>query len=440
MMDPPATRYARCGDLNLAYQVFGEGELDLVFIPGWISHVDLAWEVPAYARFMSRVARFARVIVFDKRGSGLSDPVKDPPTLLERAEDVGAVMDAVGSTRASLVGYSEGGPLAAVYAATRPEKIRSIILYGTLMKGSVLPAGTVSALFDALEHWGEGRTLPIFARSVPDTAATRQARGAFERAAMSPGLARGLLDAVLNLDISDLLPRIQVPTLVLHRDAEIIPISHARWVASQIPNSKLVEMPGVDHQPWIGDPDRVLRELEEFLTGTAADHPTERQLATVLFSDIVGSTEIARADGDHRWNTRLDDFLSLARRHIVRSSGVFVNTIGDGVLARFATPDDAMKAAFAVHRAGEECGFTLRSGMHTGGVEIRADGDLAGIAVHVAARVQTTAAPGEILVTRTVAELLEGSGFMFDDRGDHDLKGIDGSRRLYAARVSASAI
>lgn len=440
MIDPPATRYARSGDLNLAYQVFGEGAIDLVFIPGWISHVDLAWEVPAYARFMSRVARFARVIVFDKRGSGLSDPVKDPPTLLERSADVGAVMDAVGSTRASLIGYSEGGPLAAVYAATRPEKVRSIVLYGTLMKGSVLPAGTVSALFDALEHWGEGRTLPIFARSVPDTPATRQARGAFERAAMSPGLARGLLDAVLNLDITELLPRIQVPTLVLHRDAEIIPIDHARWVASQIPNAKLVEMPGVDHQPWIGDPDRVLRELEQFLTGSASEHPAERQLATVLFSDIVGSTEIARAEGDHRWHARLDDFLSMARRHIARNSGIFVKPIGDGVLARFSTPDDAMKAALAIHRAGDECGFTLRSGMHTGGVEVRDDGDLAGIAVHFAARVQTAADPGEILVTRTVAELLEGSEFVFTDRGEHDLKGIDGSRRLYAARASAAAL
>jgi class 3 adenylate cyclase len=293
-------------------------------------------------------------------------------------------------------------------------------------------------LFDALDHWGEGRTLPIFAPSVPDTPAARHARGAFERAAMSPGLARALLDAIINLDIGEILPTIRVPTLVLHRAAEIIPVEHARWVASQIPGSTLVEVPGVDHQPWIGDAERILTELEQFVTGHTAERPAERQLATVLFSDIVGSTEIARAEGDHRWKEQLDDFESLARRQIVRSNGQFVKTTGDGLLARFTTPDDALQAAFALHRIAEEFGFALRSGLHTGGVETRGDGDVAGIAVHMAARVQAAAQPNEILVTRTVTELLEGSAFAFADRGEHELKGIEGTRRLFSARASAT--
>lgn len=438
MIDPPATRYARCGDLSIAYQVFGDGDFDLVFIPGWISHLDLAWEVPAYARFMSRVSRFARVILFDKRGSGLSDPVKDAPTLLERAADVSAVMEAVGSTRASLFGYSEGGPLAAVCAATAPEKVRSIVLYGTLARGSALPARTVASLFDALDHWGEGRTLPIFAPSVPDTPAARQARGTFERVAMSPGLARALLDAVINLDISEVLPTIRVPTLVLHRDSEVIPVEHARWIASQITGAKFVELPGADHQPWIGDADRIVHELEEFLTGHAHELPPERHLATVLFSDIVGSTRIAHEEGDHRWKEHLDDFYALARRAIARNSGHLVKTVGDGLIARFDAPDDALQAALALHRVANECGFTLRSGMHAGAIEIAGDGDIAGIAVHVAARVQAAAEPNEILVTRTVTELLEGSAFTFLDRGERELKGIDGRRQLFAARASAT--
>lgn len=437
MIEPPTTRYAPCGDLSIAYQVFGEGDFDLVFIPGWISHVDLAWEVPAYARFMSRVARFARVIVFDKRGSGLSDPVHDAPTLLERAEDVGAVLDAVGSTRASLFGYSEGGPLAAVYAATEPAKVRSVVLYGTLMRGSALPAPVVMGLFDALEHWGDGRTLPLFAPSVPDTPAARHARGTFERAAMSPGLARALLNAVITIDVSDFLPSIRVPTLVLHRESEIIPVEHARWVASKIADAKYVELPGVDHQPWVGDADRVLAELEEFLVGHEIEHPTERHLATVIFSDIVGSTTIARIDGDRRWRERLEEFHALARRTVARRNGHLVKTIGDGLLARFVAPDDALRASIALHRMADQCGFTLRTGVHTGGIELSADGDVSGIAVHLAARVQAAAAPNEILVTRTVADVLEGSAFLFSDRGEHELKGIDGPRRLYAARPGA---
>jgi pimeloyl-ACP methyl ester carboxylesterase/class 3 adenylate cyclase len=438
-MGVPETRYARSvsGD-SIAYQVIGDGPLDLLFVPGFVSNLEVFRAEPAIARFYERLASFSRLILLDKRGTGLSDPLPGPQTLEERIEDVQTVMDAVGSDRAALLGLSEGAAMAMVYAAAYPDRTAALVLCGAIVGGGVdeHPAGdrwadAVRRIEDAARGWGDGATMALLA---PDTDATAQQLGAFERAGASPRMARELIAMWLQTDVRGVLPSITVPTLLLHRRDEIFPVEAAREIAAEIPGAKLVELPGRDHMPWFGDAEAYVSEIEEFLTGTRARGPADRVLATVLMTDIVGSTARAAALGDAAWRdvvARHDDFV---RSQLRRFDGREVKQTGDGFLATFDGPARAILCARAiVEAAPDELGIGVRAGIHTGEVEI-VGADLRGVAVHIAARVCAQAGAGEVLVSSTVKELVLGSGLEFADRGGHSLKGVPGEWRLYAVQ------
>jgi pimeloyl-ACP methyl ester carboxylesterase len=438
---PPETRYARSGDLSIAYQVVGDGPIDLVHIPGILSHVDLAWENPKYSRFMERLSAFARVLVYDKRGMGLSDPVTEPPSVEERIDDTRAVMDAAGSERAVVFGCSEGATLAAFFAAAYPQRVTHAILYGSFARilpdepdypwgdyGNAIEA--METIEAALEAWGEGVTLTLLAPSVLGTD-EQPWWGRFERAAISPSTLKILMAANMELDLRSALPTIQAPTLVMHRDGDMIPIGGARYVAERIPNARFVELHGDDHWPWVYDPDEVCDHIEEFLTGHRAAPKTDRVLATVMFTDIVGSTERATELGDRRWRELLDAHEQLTRSELERHQGREVKTTGDGVLATFDGPARGIRCARAVAEGTDRLGLPIRAGLHTGECEIR-DSDIGGIAVHIGARVMAEAGPGEVLVSRTVKDLTVGSDIAFEDRGACRLKGVPGEWELFA--------
>jgi class 3 adenylate cyclase len=439
-MDTPETKYARCGDLSIAYQVVGDGPIDLVHIPGIVSNVDLAWEDSGYRRFMERLSSFARVIVYDKRGMGCSDPLAAPPSVEERIDDTRAVMDAVGVEHAAILGASEGATLAAYFAAAHPQRASHAVLYGSFAR--LLPdppdypwgwddefiEKSVSGL---LEGWGTGWMLNLLAPSKLNDEATRRWWGRYERASTSPRMTLVLMGANLELDIRSVLPSVQAPTLVLHRTGDIVPIGGARYVADRIPGARLVEMEGEDHWPWIEDPDEVCDHVEEFLTGTRREPETDRVLATVLFTDIVGSTERAAQLGDSRWRRLLDEHESVMRAQLDRYRGREVKTTGDGFLATFDGPARAIRCARDAVRGLHDVGIDIRTGIHTGECELR-NGDIGGIAVHIGARVMSTAGPGEILVSSTVRDLTVGSDIDFEDRGSRPLKGVPGEWRLYA--------
>jgi class 3 adenylate cyclase len=434
----PETRYAKSGDVNIAYQVVGDGPRDLVLVPGFVSHLDLDWEEPRYAHFLRRLASFSRLIAFDKRGTGLSDRPGGLPDLETRMDDVRAVMDAAGSEQAALFGYSEGGPMCILFAATYPERTSSLVLYGTYAKrrdpDEEYPWAptweTRQADADEIEReWGAEANLGTMAPSA-DEAMVRWWR-ARARASASPGAAKALILMNSQIDVRHVLPTIHVPTLVLHRsgDRDSRP-EEGRYIAERIPGARFVELEGEDHLVSI-HPDEILDEVEEFLTGVRRGPDPDRVLATVLFTDIVGSTERANELGDRAWRELLERHHELVRRHLARFHGREVDTAGDGFLATFDGPARAIRCARAIADAVRHLGLQVRAGVHTGEVEL-ANGDIRGITVHVGARVATSARPGEVLVSSTVKDLVAGAGIAFEERGTHELKGVPGEWRLYA--------
>lgn len=441
-MDVPETRYARSGDVSIAYQVVGEGPFDLVFAPGWVSHVEEAWELPELRRFLERLASFSRLIVFDKRGTGMSDRVPNDalPTLEERVDDIRAAMDAAGSEAAAIFGVSEGGNMSVLFAATYPERTRALVTFGVFAKRvwspdypwAPRPEERAAAVEQVRREWGREMDLRQLAPSVPDDPVFKRGLLAYLRRSASPGAAAALLRMNTEVDVRAVLPAIRVPTLVIHRrgdrDARV---EEGRWVAAQIPGARFVELDGEDHLPWVGDAASVLGAVEEFLTGTRPPPEPDRTLATVLFTDIVGSTTKAAELGDLAWRTLLERHHALIRRQLARFRGREVDTAGDGFLASFDGPARAIRCACAIVEAVRELGLEVRAGVHTGECEL-ADGKVAGIAVHVGARVAEAARPGEVLVSQTVKDLVVGSGIVFAERGAAELKGVPGEWRLYA--------
>jgi class 3 adenylate cyclase len=436
----PETRYAKSGDLNIAYQVVGEGPLDLVYVAGWISNIELAWEEPLYARFLRRLASFSRLIMFDKRGTGLSDPVPLDalPTLEERMDDLRAVLQAAGSERTALFGHSEGGSMSVLFAAAHPERTVALATFGIFAKRIWSPdypwAPTPEARREMIEQlergWGGDMDLHELVPSAD--AAYKRRLATYLRRSASPGAAVALLRMNTHIDTRAVLPTIRVPTLVLNRRGDLdADVEEGRWIASQIPGARFVELAGVDHLPWVGDQDSVLDEVQEFLTGVRPPPEPDRVLATVLFTDIVGSTERASALGDRRWRELLERHHDVVRRHLDRFQGTEVDTAGDGFLATFDGPARAVRCARAIGEALRELGIDVRAGLHTGECELVGD-KVAGVAVHTGARVAAKAGPGEVFVSQTVKDLVAGSGIEFDERGEHVLKGVPGQWRLYA--------
>ena len=437
-MQKPETYYAKSGDVHIAYQVVGEGSLDVVLVPGFISHLDVDWDEPRSAHFLRRLASFARLILFDKRGTGLSDRPGGLPDLETRMDDVRAVMDAARSPRAALFGYSEGGPMSILFAATYPDRISALALYGTYAKRAGpdedypwCPTWKErQSTAEAIETtWGAESDLGKMAPNA-DQEMVRWWR-ARARASASPRAARDLILMNSQIDVRAILPMIRVPTLVLHRAGDRdSKLEEGRYVATHIKDARFVELEGEDHVPFI-DPDQILDEVEEFLTGVRREPDADRLLATILFTDIVASTERAAELGDARWRQLLDRHDEVVARTIERFQGRRVKTTGDGVVATFDGPARAVRGAAAIREGAAGIGLGLRVGVHTGEVERRGE-DIGGIAVHLAARVMAQARPGEILVSSTVKDLVVGSGIEFEDRGVFVLKGIPGEWRLHA--------
>jgi pimeloyl-ACP methyl ester carboxylesterase len=436
------TRYARSGEVNIAYQVVGEGPLDLVFVSGWVSNLDLMWEEPSFARFLRRLASFSRLILFDKRGTGLSDRVPDDdlPTLEARMDDVRAVLDAVGAERAALLGHSEGGPMCLLFAATYPERTVALVLIGTYARrlvGDGYPFGAAPQAYEAFlqeiaDGWGGPVGLEGRAPSLVDDERFRTWWSDYLRMSASPGAALALTRMNGDIDVRPALETIAVPTLVVHRTGDrSLPVEGARYLADRIRGARLAELPGDDHLPFVGDQDAILDEIEEFLTGVRRGVETDRVLATVLFTDIVGSTDRAVQLGDRAWRDLLDSHHLAVRRELDRWRGTEVDTVGDGFLATFDGPARAIRCACAIRDAVRRLGLEVRAGLHTGECEVQGD-TVAGIAVHIGARVSALAGAGEVLVSSTVKDLVAGSGIEFDERGEQELKGVPGRWRLYS--------
>ncbi len=432
-MAMPVTRYAKSGDVHVAYQIFGSGSIDLVFVPGFVSHIENYWDHPDLARWLLRLASFARVAMFDKRGTGLSDRVSEFPSLDLRMDDARAVMDAAGIEPAALLGISEGGPMAALFAATYPQRCQGLVLYGSFARSSswLSVEGLETYLRYVDKAWGSGRSLPMFAPSRQNDLALQQWWGRFERLDASPAAAIAVMQMLTQIDVSDILSSVHVPTLVIHCTGDpLINVESGRFLADHIPGARLLELPGHDHLFFIHE--QIGDAMEEFLTGSISAAESDRVLATVLFTDIVGSTARAEQLGDQRWHNLLDAHHTTVRRELARSRGKEVKSLGDGFLATFDGPARAVRCACAIAEAVGPLDIQVRSGLHTGEIEI-ADHDVQGIAVHIASRVSALAGPGEVLVSRTVKDLVAGSGLRFNERGRHSLKGLQEPMDLYAA-------
>ncbi len=432
----PDTHYAKCGDLQIAYQVFGEGNVNLVIVPPFVSNVENFWDEPDFARWLQRLGSFARVLMFDKRGTGLSDRVNELPGLDSRIDDLRGVMDAAGFEKAAVMGMSEGGSLAALYAATYPQRCDALVFYGCFARfASWLPTKEALDAFLGYidQHWGTGGSLPLFGPTRGGGAAFQRWWGKFERLGASPSAAKALMRMNSQIDVSDILSAIRVPTLVVHRTDDVtINIEGGRYLAKNIPGARLVELPGTDHIPFIGDnAAEILDAIEEFLTGSKKTVVPDRVLATVLFTDIVGSTEKAAELGDRRWRDLLDRHNAIIRRNISRFRGRETNKTGDGFLITFDGPARAVRCACAIADEIRSIGVEIRAGLHTGECE-EIDDNIGGIAVHIGARVAALAAPSQVLASSTVRDLVAGSGLRFIDRGEHSLKGVPGEWRVYA--------
>jgi pimeloyl-ACP methyl ester carboxylesterase len=437
----PSTRYAKSGNVHVAYQVFGEGNIDLVFVPGFISNIENYWEEPSFARWLRKLTGFARVITFDKRGTGLSDRVEVLPTMDERMDDVRAVMDAAGSKRAAVFGLSEGGSLATLFAAHYPERCQALVLCGAFAKfSSWFPtAEKLNAFYDYVEKdWGTGANIAAWAPAKKDDPAFREWWARRERVSASPAAVVALMRMNSMIDISGILPYVRVPTLVIHRTQDpVVSVEGGRQLAKSIPNARLLELPGINHLPYLGDDvDQIFNEVTEFLTGVRPVAVVERILTTVLLTDIVDSTQHAEAIGDRRWRELLDAHNSIFRRELARFRGIEVKTLGDGFLATFDGPGRAIHCSLALIATLRSLGIEIRAGLHTGEVEV-GQNDVRGIAVHVAARVVALAQPSECLVTRTVKDLVAGAEIRFTGRGKRDLKGLAEAIDLFAASSSS---
>ena len=435
----PETRYAMSGDVSIAYQVVGDGPLDLIMVPGWISHLDHYWDNPRIARFYRRLASFARLIRFDKRGTGLSDRAVAMPTLEQRMDDVRAVLDAVDSKRAVVFGISEGGGMSVLFAATYPERTTSLTLYGSYARSAWAPdypCGRTDEEFEARissfrQTWGTGRTAAVFSPSTAADETEREWAAANERTAASPGAMEALQRMNREIDVRHVLGAIRVPTLVLHRTGDrVVSVEHGRYLARHIPGAKHVEFAGDDHA-WATNGDEILGELELFLTGSSRSSEPDRILATVLFTDIVESTRKAVELGDRGWRNLLEEHHAAVRDQLHRFRGREIDTAGDGFLAAFDGPARAVRAATAIAAEMKRLGLDIRAGVHTGECEVMGD-KLSGIAVHIGARVAALSGPGEVLVSRTVKDLVAGSGLKLRERGTHELKGIPGAWQLYS--------
>jgi pimeloyl-ACP methyl ester carboxylesterase/DNA-binding winged helix-turn-helix (wHTH) protein len=446
LMRPPETMYARSGDVNIAYQVIGDAPLDLVFVMGWVSHLEYFWREPNFARFLMRLASFSRLILFDKRGTGLSDrvPIHELPTLEQRMDDVRAVMDAVGSERAALCGVSEGGPMCSLFAATYPEKTLALVMIGTYAKrirDDEYPWGPTieqrEQFFEVMrKQWGGPVGIDERAPSLANDPEFRDWWATYLRMGASPGAAVALTQMNAEIDVRNVLASIRVPSLVIHRtDDHCLKVEEGRFVADRIPGAKFVELPGNDHLPFVGDQDAILDRVEEFLTGVRHSLEPDTVLATVLFTRIVGAKEHAAAMGQDRW----DDLLRRLHSHITKEIEWFrgreIDMFGDRPLAIFDGPARAIRCASAITEYALRLGIKLRSGLHTGECEI-VDGTVAGVATAMGVCVANRAKPGEVLVSRTVKDLVAGSGIEFEDKGIHTLEGC-GEWRLFAVQRAA---
>ena len=443
MAEVPSTHYVKSDDVYIAYQVFGEGSLDLIFVPGFVSNIEAVWQSPNRSRFFRRLASFCRVIIFDKRGTGMSDRSSQIFTLEQRMHDVQSILNEVGSERAALFGISEGGPMSLLYAATYPERTSALVLYGAYAKRSWstdYPFGWKDAKWNSvlgnIEHyWGtpQGISVTMWAPSIAGDPRAAEGLASYFRASASPGAAAAIMKMNREIDVRHILPATRVPTLILHRTAErVIDVEHARYMAQRIPGAKLVELPGEDHMAWFGDQDLILDEVEQFLTGSRHAHEPERVLATVLFVDIAGSTARAAALGDNSWRELLETFYARVREVLHQYRGREINTSGDGLLATFDGPARAVRCASAIRDTVRSLHLEVRCGVHTGECEIVGN-DIAGIAVHTGARVASIAAPSEVLVSQTVRDLVAGSGLILEEYGTYTLKGVPNEWRLFRA-------
>lgn len=435
----PETRYAVSGDVNIAYQVMGDGPIDIIMVPGVVSHVEFLHEMTGYTAFLRRLSHFARVVAFDKRGQGLSDRMSGAPSLEQRMDDVRAVMDEIGSQRAVLLGFSEGCPMSALFAATYPERVSHLLLFGGFARA--VSRGRQEAWEDYLQqlvkNWGTG----VMAKAAlgnrvltPDILAHF---AKFERLSCTPGALKTIMVLNRQIDVTSILPTVQIPTLVLHRRTDTqMPVQQGRDLAAKIPGAKYIEYPDGEHAFWTGDVETLLGDIEEFVTGHRESSSTEleRVLATVLFTDIVDSTRSAAGLGDQTWRRLLDSHDELAKQMVEKHRGILVKTTGDGILATFDGPGRAVRCALAFGAAAKQIGLPLRAGLHTGEIEIRGR-DIGGIAVHAAARVMAQSQSSEVLVSRVVTDLVAGAGLKFSDRGSYELKGLPGRWDLFAATV-----
>jgi pimeloyl-ACP methyl ester carboxylesterase len=436
-------RYAKSGGVNVAYRVSGSGPIDLVFVGGWVTHLEMWEEDPAIARFMGSIARYARIVEFDKRGTGLSDRVPEDrlPTMEDRMDDIRAVMDAAGLERASIFGFSEGGALAMLFAATYPERTTSLAVWGSyasMVKRPDYQWGMTQQDLDMaiaayVERWGTGVGLGPFVPSRAHDPAMRRWWARFQRMAASPSAAIALLRMNAQIDIRGALSAISAPTLILHRRDDLVaPFGHAQYLADHIAGARLVAFDGADHWPWVGDnTEEILAELEEFLTGARGHPEPERALATVMFTDIAGSTELAAELGDARWRELLARHNTIVRAELTRHRGREIKTVGDGFLATFDGPARGIRCACAILEDARGLGLDIRAGIHTGECELIGE-DIGGIGVHIGARVAAAAQPREVLVSRTVTDLVAGSGIEFVPRGERELKGVPGQWALFS--------
>jgi class 3 adenylate cyclase len=429
----PDTRYAVSGEVNIAYQVMGDGPVDIILVPGITSHVEFLHEFAGYTTFLRRLSSFARVVTFDKRGQGLSDRISGAPSLEQRIDDVRAVMDEVGSKHAVLLGFSEGSPMSALFAATYPDRVSKLILFGGYAVAD-LPEEMVA---QRVKLWGTGAMIRALK---PDQAADQDAVNQiakFERLSASPGTIKAYMTLVNSIDVRSILQAVRVPTLVLHRRTDaLIAVERGRDLAARIPGAKYIEYPSGNHTFWSDDVEALIGDIEEFVTGQreSSSAEFERILATVLFTDIVDSTRSAAEMGDKTWRRLLDSHDQLARQTVEKHRGNLIKTTGDGILATFDGPGRAVRCALAFGTAAKQIGLPLRAGLHTGEVEVRGN-DIGGIAVHAAARVMSQSGANEVLVSRVVTDLVAGAGLKFSERGAHELKGLPGSWELFAASL-----
>jgi class 3 adenylate cyclase/alpha-beta hydrolase superfamily lysophospholipase len=440
----PSVQYALSGDVSVAYRTVGEGPRDIVLVPGFISHLDVMSENQLMGKFFGRLLNFARVTVFDKRGTGMSDPVEGVPTLEDRMDDVRAVMEAAGIEHAALLGNSEGAPMSILFAATHPERVEALVLVGGMARATSAPdypwGRPKEVLLESLEEftlprWGEGDSLDYFAPTLAGDPEQRAWFAKLERQAASPSMVRKLAQMFFEVDVRNALPLVHAPTLVLHRRGDRVVSSGAsKWMADHIKGARHVELDGIDHMGYAGDSNALLDQIEEFLTGKRSVPAQEfdRILATVMFSDIVGSTERTAAAGDRRWLDLLEQHNAIVRRELERYRGREVKTMGDGFMATFDGPARAIRCANAMVGGVHALSLQLRIGLHAGEVELVSDDDIGGMAVNIAARIGARAATDEVLVSSTVRDLVVGSGLRFEERGSHALKGVPGEWSLHA--------